>query len=249
MYDRTEASGSIILDNSFKPYAQRTSQLELKSMANMKTGNFLRCFGSWLLRWAMGFPVESGLRTIGNPDEDSPVFLTCNFYLTVKRVWNVLKCLDCYLLVANTRGINVWSSACGGDFNEHSVISVIKTSGIGNKVKHRILVLPQLSAPGMNVKEINKETGWTVKFGPVYAKDIPNYVKRNFKKTPEMHRLTWPLFERFEIATSCSLWLRLLFALIFALFVPSLFWPILGIGFQHYILRTSQFRISQSNLG
>ena len=196
---------------------------------NTKIRNFLKYLGSWFLRWAMGFPVEPGLKIVGNPDQNSPVFLTCNFYLTVRKVLNDLRRLDCYVLIANTKGINVWSSSCGGDFNHHSVISVIKTSGIEKRVKHRILVLPQSSAPGINAKEINEETGWTVKFGPVYAKDVPDYVKSGFKKTPSMYRLKWPLFERFEVATSCGFLLRVFFAFIVALFIPSLFWPVLAI--------------------
>jgi CO dehydrogenase/acetyl-CoA synthase gamma subunit (corrinoid Fe-S protein) len=64
------------------------------------------------------------------PDADSPVILTCNYHRTVEKVKRAIKGLDCYLLVANSRGINVWCSSTGGLFTNHDVISVLKTSGI-----------------------------------------------------------------------------------------------------------------------
>ena len=65
--------------------------------------------------------------------------------------------LDCYLLVAPSKGINVWCASCGGEFNEFPAISAIKTSGISEKVKYRILIAPQLSAPGIDIKKVREE--------------------------------------------------------------------------------------------
>ncbi len=60
------------------------------------------------------FPARTGVRVVGNPDRSSPVLLTCNFDLTVRRVLRALRGLDAYLVVANSRGINVWCAASGG---------------------------------------------------------------------------------------------------------------------------------------
>ncbi len=144
-------------------------------------------------------PVEPGLRIFGHPTEKSPVFLTANFALTVKRLAKHLRNLDCYLLVAPTAGINVWCAAVGDNFTAHSVISVITTSGIGDKVAHRRLILPQLAAPGVDTELVKKETGWNCKFGPVYASDIPEYVASGFRKSDKMRRVKWPLIERLDI--------------------------------------------------
>jgi len=84
------------------------------------------------------FPSKTGLIKIGNPNRNSPVFLTCNFHLTVERVKRALKGMDAYLLVANSRGINVWCSATGGLFTNHDVISVLKTSKIEKLVDHKM---------------------------------------------------------------------------------------------------------------
>lgn len=145
-----------------------------------------------------GLSTEKGLRTFGNPDENSPVFVTSNFDLTVKRVSKHLKNLDCYLMVAESKGINVWCAACGGIFNAHSIISAIKISKIGEKVKHRTLILPQLSAPGVDTELIKKETGWRCRWGPVYTKDIPKYVENGFKKTETMRLAKFDLIDRLD---------------------------------------------------
>jgi len=155
------------------------------------------------------FSTKTGLRTIGNPGCDAPVLVTCNFDLTVRRVVKALKGLDCYLLVAPSHGINVWCAAGGGMFNAHSVTSVIKTSRIAEKVDHRTLILPQLSAPGIDIARVEQETGWRCKFGPAYATDIPAYIEANLGKTDDMRRARFPLGDRLEMAV---MWAGLLSA-------------------------------------
>lgn len=157
------------------------------------------------------FSTKTGLRTIGNPGPGAPVFVTCNFDLTVRRVIKALEGLDCYLLVAPSHGINVWCAAGGGMFNAHSVTSVVKTSRIADKVDHRTLILPQFSAPGIDVARVEHETGWRCKFGPAYAVDIPAYVAANFKKTDDMRRAKFPLGDRLEMAV---MWAGLLTAVV-----------------------------------
>jgi NAD-dependent dihydropyrimidine dehydrogenase PreA subunit len=146
------------------------------------------------------FPTETGLRVIGDPGPEAPVFVTCNFDLTVRRVLRALKGLDCYLLVAPSKGINVWCAAGGGMLNAHSVTSVLKTSGIAERVNHRTLVLPQLSAPGIDVVQVEGETGWRCKFGPVFARDIPGYAAAKLTKSESMRQVTFPLVMRLEMA-------------------------------------------------
>lgn len=146
------------------------------------------------------FPAKTGLRVIGRPGPDAPVFVTCNFDLTVRRVVKALEGLDCYLLVAPSKGINVWCAAGGGMFNAHSVTSVVKTSRIADKVEHRMLILPQLSAPGIDIARVERETGWRCKFGPVYARDIADYVAADLVKTDDMRRAKFPLGDRLEMA-------------------------------------------------
>ncbi len=146
------------------------------------------------------FPCKTGLIKIGNPDRNAPALVTCNFHLTVERVKRVLRGMNCYLLVANSHGINVWCAATGGHFTSHSVISVLKTSGIENLVDHRKIILPQLAASGVEAKMVSDKSGWKIIWGPVYARDIPAFMMNRFKKTPDMRQVKFPLSQRFEMA-------------------------------------------------
>lgn len=137
-------------------------------------------------------PCKTGLIRIENPDQNSPVFLTCNFHLTVERVKRSLKGFDCYLLVTNSRGINVWCAATGGHFTNHDVISILKTSDIEKLISHQKVILPQLAASGIESKTIQKKTGWEIIWGPVYAKDVHLFIDHNFKKTLPMREVEFP---------------------------------------------------------
>jgi len=166
-----------------------------------------------LLR-VLPFPCKTGLIKIGNPDRNSPVFLTCNYHLTVERVKRVLKGIDAYLLIANSRGINVWCAATGGLFTNHNVISVLKVSGIEELVDHRNIMLPQLAATGIEADVIKKKTGWKVIWGPVYAKDIPAFIRNKLKKTPKMREVEFPLRQRIEMALAWAFPISIISALI-----------------------------------
>jgi NAD-dependent dihydropyrimidine dehydrogenase PreA subunit len=180
----------------------------------------LKLIGGYFFRW-IGIPVEPDVIKIGNPTNKSLVFLTCNFNITVNRVLKALKGFNCYLLVAPSKGINVWCGACGDDFHTDSILSIIKTSGINAHVSHRTLILPQLSAPGIDPVIIKKKTGWNVKFGPVYAKDIPEYVKNNCQKIEEQRKIRFPLSKRVEMANLYFFFLFLFFTGIY--WVVSIF--------------------------
>lgn len=159
------------------------------------------------------FRSKTGLIKIGSPNRSSPVLLTCNFQLTVERVKKALDGLDVYLLITNSRGVNVWCAATGGLFTNHDVISALKTSGIQDLVDHRQVILPQLAATGIEERAVHEKTGWTVSWGPVYAQDIPEFVSRDFEKTPEMRtvKFKWP--DRLEMAVSWSFPMTVLVAL------------------------------------
>jgi len=166
-------------------------------------------------------PAKTGYRKIGSPNENSPVLLTCNFHLTIHRLKRAIRGIDCHLLIANSKGINVWCAAAGGLLNNHSVISVIKTSGIEEKANHRTIVLPQLAASGIEAKVIQKKTGWKVIWGPIYAKDIPRFLEKNFTKSEAMRQVNFPIIERIEMAT---MWWFFLAVIQFIFWIPFIIW-------------------------
>jgi len=162
----------------------------------------------------MPFPCKTGLIKIGNPDKNAPVFLTCNFHLTVLRVKRALRGLDAYLLVANSKGINVWCASIGGHLTNHSVISVLKTSGIEEQVSHRKLIVPQLAATGIETKVISQKTGWHLIWGPVYAEDIPAFLENHKRKTEAMRQVRFPLVQRIEMSAAWAFPISFVTALI-----------------------------------
>jgi hypothetical protein len=66
-------------------------------------------------------------------------------------------------------------------------------------VRHRRIVLPQLGASGVRAHVVRKETGFSVSYGPVYAKDIPQYLENGFRATDAMRTVRFSLKERFVL--------------------------------------------------
>jgi NAD-dependent dihydropyrimidine dehydrogenase PreA subunit len=162
-----------------------------------------------LLR-VLPFPCKTGLVIIGNPDRNSPVLLTGNFGLTVERVKRAIDGIDAYLLVANSRGVNVWCAATGGLLTNHDVVSVLKTSGIEERVDHRRVILPQLAATGIETKVVEEKSGWRVTWGPVYAAAIPAFLRNGLKRTQEMREVSFPWPQRAEMAVAWAFPISLL---------------------------------------
>ncbi len=176
-------------------------------------GTFLRGFP---------MPCKTGLIKIGNPDRSSPVFLTGNFCLTIERVKQALKGLDCYLLIANSNGINVWCASAGGHLTNHDVINTLKTTRIEELVDHRNIILPQLAATGIDANEIKRATGWHVIWGPVRAADIKQFINNGFKKTAEMRRVKFTPRDRIEMAIMWAFPISIIAGLFCLLFLRDL---------------------------
>lgn len=159
---------------------------------------------SLLNRLIPPYPKQAtGLYRVGNPDRLSPVLVTGNYELTVRRLVRALDgAIDCWLIVANSRGINVWCAAGGGHFGAGGIIAGLRTSGVMDVVDHHALILPQLCANGVDGWRIRQETGWGVHWGPVRAEDIPDYLAAGRKKDAAMRQVRFPLKARLEMTTT-----------------------------------------------
>jgi hypothetical protein len=163
--------------------------------------------------------TATGLYRVGNPGRRSPVLVTGNYELTVRRLVRELdERVDCWLVIANSRGINVWCAAGGGHFTAADVISAIKTSGLAELVDHRGIILPQLCANGVDGWQIRKETRWGVHWGPVHAHDLPAYLANRRKKIDATRWVTFPLRDRLEMTIVSTIFFGLLLAITFAIF-------------------------------
>jgi NAD-dependent dihydropyrimidine dehydrogenase PreA subunit len=149
--------------------------------------------------------TRTGLRAVGRPGPDSPVVLTGNYTLTVRRLVEALAGRDAWLLVANSRGINVWCAAGGGHLTHHDVIAVLRSSGVGDRVRHRRLILPQLAATGIERRLVRAATGWEPRWGPARLEDLPQFLDRGQRPKKEHRAMRFPLWERLEMALTWAL--------------------------------------------
>jgi ferredoxin len=174
--------------------------------------------------------THTGLRSVGAPGPGSPVLVTGNYALTVRRLLRALAGVDLWVVVAPSRGINVWCAASGGILTTHQVVTALKTSGVEERVTHRRAILPQLAATGVSARELSRRSGWKARFGPVYAADIPRYLADGCSKTDEMRRVRFGAVERLEMATSWALPAALVLALGSALLRPAWSLPLAALA-------------------
>lgn len=171
--------------------------------------------------------VEPGLYRVGDPDRKSPVLVTGNFDLTVRRLVRELDGqVDCWLLVADSSGINVWCAAGGGYFTADKVIAAVRASGVEDVVDHHALILPQLCANGVDGWRIRKELRWGVHWGPARAEDVPAYLEAGRQKSDAMRWVRFPLKDRLEMLLVTLGFYGLLILVPVALFWRTMFWPV-----------------------
>jgi len=152
----------------------------------------------FLARWGVnrsGHRVEPGLYAMGNPTPDSQVFVTANYTLSFDALRSALAGLGAYILVLDTKGINVWCAAGEGTFGTEELVNRIQVTELASVVGHRLLILPQLGAPGVAAHLVRKRTGFQVEYGPVRAEDLPEYLK-SCQATPEMRKVRFNLWDR-----------------------------------------------------
>jgi hypothetical protein len=156
-------------------------------------------WGAIKARWGVGrmdYAIDPGLYALGKPDGKSPVLVSANYKMSFDELRSALRGRDSWILVLDTKGINVWCAAGKGTFGTEELVRRIEASGLKEVVSHRSLILPQLGAPGVAAHTVKKLSGFGVRFGPIRAEDIPSYIDAGFKAAPEMRLKTFTLRER-----------------------------------------------------
>ncbi len=159
--------------------------------------------GGWRVRWGVGrmdYRRAPGLYRVGSPDADSPVLVTANYKLTVDAVRRELRGHDAWLLVLDTKGVNVWCAAGKGTFGTAELVQRIRSVNLAAVVRHRELIVPQLGATGVAAHEVKSASGFSVRYGPVRASDLPAYLAAGMRATPAMRRVTFGWKERLVVA-------------------------------------------------
>jgi len=156
-------------------------------------------FGTCMARLGIGrmdYKVEPGIYKINNPDTSSPVLVSANYKLTFDTLRKNLSRLDCWLLILDTKGVNVWCAAGKGTFGTDELVNRIERTGLAELVAHRKLILPQLGASGVSGHEVTKRTGFSVVYGPVRATDVRAFIGDGYKTTKDMRSVRFNFYDR-----------------------------------------------------
>ena len=148
----------------------------------------------------MHYAVEPGLYAVGNPGADSPVLVSANYKLSFDHLRSSLCEWDAWIMVLDTKGINVWCAAGKGTFGTEEIVEKAESTQLSAVVSHRTLILPQLGGPGVAAHQVKKRCGFRVVYGPVRAADLPAFMEAGMKATPEMRQVNFGLVDRLILA-------------------------------------------------
>ncbi len=140
--------------------------------------------------------MPPGLYAVGDPDANSDIIVTANYKYSFDIVRRDLKGFNLWVLVLDTKGINVWCAAGKGTFGTEELISRLKTAKLELILNHKRIIVPQLGAPGVSGFTVTRKTGFRVVFGPVYSKNIGEFIRGGYKSTPDMRIVKFPLRDR-----------------------------------------------------
>jgi len=181
--------------------------------------------GALMVRFAIRrhhYTIKPGLYAIGEPTAESPVFVSANYKLSFDGLRCALDGTDGWILVLDTKGINVWCAAGKGTFGTAEIVNRVEETELYKVVSHHKLIVPQLGAPGVSATDVAKQSGFSVLYGPVRAEDLPEFLKSNFKATPEMRRVCFTLRDRIAvIPVELVIWFKQALALAVALALLS----------------------------
>jgi hypothetical protein len=144
----------------------------------------------------MNYSIKPGLYAIGAPDANSDVFVSANYKLSFDILRRELNGINAWILVLDTKGINVWCAAGKGTFGTDELIRRITAAKLAVILSHRRIIVPQLGATGVRASDIKKKTGFTVHFGPIEARDIKEYLSSKYHATAQMRKVRFTFIQR-----------------------------------------------------
>ncbi len=185
-------------------------------------------WGAIKARWGvsrMDYSIDPGLYALGAPDRESPVLVSANYKMSFDELRSALPGRDLWILVLDTKGINVWCAAGKGTFGTEELVGRIESSGLKEIVGHRSLILPQLGAPGVAAHRVKKLSGFGVHYGPINARDLPAYLDAGLKASEAMRCKSFTLKERAVLIP-----VELVMAIKPALIIAPVLFLLAGIG-------------------
>jgi len=194
-------------------------------------------FSTIKVRWSIGrmdYNVRTGLYAVGIPDADSDVYVSCNFKLSFDILRRALHGFNAWILVLDTKGINVWCAAGKGTFGTNELLFRIKEHQLEKVVNHKKVIVPQLGATGVSAYKIKEEAGFKVVYGPVKANDIREFVANNYKATHQMRKITFNFWDRMKLIP-----VELFYAKYYLILIPAVFFILAGLNIHGFSVDAS----------
>lgn len=188
------------------------------------------------VRWSIGrmnYKVEPGLYAVGAPNPNSDLFVTGNYKLSFDHLRCSLDGLNAWILVIDTKGINVWCAAGKGTFGTKEIIYRIQKHQLDLILMHRKIIVPQLGATGVAAHKVKEATGFRVIYGPIRAEDIPEFVSNGYHATPQMREVRFDFWDRAKLIP-----VDFIYGIKYLLLFISLFFILGGISQNGYSLHS-----------
>ncbi len=121
--------------------------------------------------------VEPGIYPVGEPNANSPVFVTTNFSLTYFIISGEIENsgLSAWLVVPECEGMSVLTSWAAGKFSGSSIAGFIKESDLEGKVNTREIIIPGYVSQISGELEENLP-GWKAIVGPQESADLESFI-------------------------------------------------------------------------
>lgn len=182
------------------------------------------------LQW-MNYKVEPGLYAVGTPTAESPAFVSANYKLSFDHLRSELQGINGWIMVIDTKGINVWCAAGKGTFGTEEIIHRIETTLLFEVVSQRQIIVPQLGAPGVAAYEVKRRGSFRVIYEPVRAHDLREFLNSGMKTTQEMRNVRFKLSDRFVLIR-----VEVIQGSLYCLVAALVFFFITGISRNGYVL-------------
>jgi len=127
--------------------------------------------------------VEPKVYPIGEPDENSAVFVTTNFSLTYFIVSGEIENagISAWLVLPECEGMSVLTAWAAGKFSGAQIAKAVQEYELESQVKTRSLTIPGYVAQISGELEEGLP-GWKILIGPQEASDIESYIKAMLSK-------------------------------------------------------------------
>lgn len=159
-------------------------------------------FENFLVRFGINrnnYAVKPGIYAIGVPDKKSSVLVSANYKMSFDVLRKELSGINAWILVIDSKGVNVWCAAGKGTFGTKELVNRIKAVRLDKLVEKREVIVPQLGAPGVEAHIVRKLSGFKVIYGPVEAYDIKPFLASGMKSNETQRTVMFGLKKRLEV--------------------------------------------------